>query len=200
MKTRNSDQPPRVGAHRRLPRRRHVAREAFPLPAIKFRTILLAIDLAAPSQIVMRYAKAFARHFGARLVLLHVVEPVASTADFGYGPVVCLRTDERAVKASQKHLQAIERRQPDSKCRFDTLVRSGVACDEIAKAANDLGADLILLATHGRAGVKHAMPDGTAEHVIRCATCPVLVVREKELVFIPQRVPARSHYENQTCN
>ncbi len=194
MKTRNNDKPSRAGAHRRA------TQAASLLPAIKFETILLAIDFSAPSQIVRRYAKAFARQFGARLVLLHVVEPVASTADFGYGPVVCLRTDPRSVKRSQEHLHAIERRQLDSECRFNTLVRSGVACDEIAKAAKELKADLIIIATHGHTGVKHAAPDSTAGRVIRCAACPVLVVHEKEPVFVPQRATPRSHYENQTCN
>lgn len=200
MKTRNNGKPSRAGDHTRWPREGRAAQAGSPLPAIKFRTILLAIDFSAPSQISTRYAKAFARQFGARLVLLHVVEPVASTADFGYGPVVCLRPDPRSVERSQKHLHAIERRQLDSGCRCDSLVRSGVPSEEIGKAAKELEVDLIIIATHNHTGVKHAVPDTTAERVVRCAACPVLVVHEKEPEYIPQPATPRSHYENQTCN
>src|ERR1051325_11400017 len=158
MKTRNNDKPSRA-THRRWPRGRRATQAASLLKGIKFQTILLAIDYSATSQIVMRYTKAFARHFDARLVLLHVVEPVASTQDFGYGPVVCLRADPRSVEQCQRHLQAIERRQLDSECRFDILVRSGIACDEIAKAAKELKADLIIIATQRPADANHAAPD-----------------------------------------
>jgi nucleotide-binding universal stress UspA family protein len=200
MKTRNHDKPSRASAQRRWPRGRRATQATTHPPAINFQTILLAIDFSAPTQIVMRYAKSFARQFGARLVVLHVVEPAASAADFGYGPAVCQRADPCSVERSQEHLHAIERRQLDSECRFNTLVRSGIACDEIAKAAKELKADLIIITTHGHPGVKHAPPDSTAERLIRCSACPVLVVPEKEPVFIPQRATARSHYENQTCN
>jgi nucleotide-binding universal stress UspA family protein len=165
-----------------------------------FQKILLPTDFSAPSLIAMRYAKALARQFGARLVLLHVVEPVTSSADFGYGPVVCLRPDLRSVNRGKKHLQAIERRLFDSECQCKTLVRSGIACDEIAKVAKELKVDLIIIGTRGQTGEKKPPRDSTAERLVRGATCPVLVVHEKEPAVIPQLATGRSHYENQTCN
>lgn len=197
MKTRNNGKP---WAHTRAPQGRRAAKAESPLPAFKLTKILLPTDFSAPSRIAMRCAKTLARRFGARLVLLHVVEPIASTSDFGYGPVVCLRPDLRSVKRSRKHLHAIERRQFDSECQCDTLVRSGVAYDEIAKVAKALKVDLIIIATHSHTSLKQGLRDSTAERVVRCATCPVLVVHEKEPAVIPQPDTARSHYENQVCN
>jgi nucleotide-binding universal stress UspA family protein len=170
------------------------------VPAIQIEKILLPTDFSAPSQVALRYAKAFAQLFGARLVLLHVVEPIASAGDFGYGPVVCLRPDPRSIQRSQKQLHALERRQLDSECQCDTLVRSGVVSDEIAKAAKELKADLIIIATRGQNSVKQALHDSTAERVARCAACPVLVVHENAPEYVPQPAIARSHYENQTRN
>src|SRR5687768_12876799 len=171
MKTRNNGKP---RAHTRPPRGHRVAKAESPLPAIKINKILLPTDLSGPSQLAMRYAKALARLFGARLVLLHVVEPVAATADFGYGPVICRRPDPGSVKRGQKHLHAIERRQFDSACQCETLVRSGVAFDEIAKVARELKVDLIIIATRDHTGARPAPVESTAERVVRCATCPVL--------------------------
>ena len=200
MKTRNNGKTLRAGARACRPRGHRAAKADYPLPAIKINKILLPTDFSGPSQLAMRYAKPLARLFGAQLVLLHVVEPVASTADFGYGPVICRRPDPSSVKRSQKHLHAIERRQFDSECQCEILVRSGVAFDEIAKVARELKVDLIIIATRDRTGAKHALADSTAERVIRCATCPVLVLHEKESAVFHGPATARSHYENQTCN
>ncbi|PYK62212.1 MAG: hypothetical protein DME21_06955 [Verrucomicrobia bacterium] len=146
----------------------------------------LKLKSILPSQKALRYAKSFARRFGARLVLLHVVESVPYTADFGYGPVVRTVPDPLLLKRSQTHLDAIARRQLDSECRCDTLVRSGVAFDEIAKVTKELDVDLIILATRDYTALDHAPLGSTVERVVRHAPCPVLMVRENEHEFIGQ--------------
>lgn len=60
----------------------------------------------------------------------------------------------------------------------------GVATHEIVEVAKELDVDLIIIATHGFTGWKHFAIGSTAERVARAAPCPVLVVREKEHVFI----------------
>jgi nucleotide-binding universal stress UspA family protein len=65
-----------------------------------------------------------------------------------------------------------------------SLVRFGSAFAEITEAARTLKADLIILATHGHTGLKHVVLGSTAERVVRHASCPVLVVREKEHEFV----------------
>ena len=66
----------------------------------------------------------------------------------------------------------------------ETLVRSGVAFDEIVKVARELKVDLIILSTHGHTGLKHGFLGSTAENVVRRAPCPVLVVREQAHEFV----------------
>jgi nucleotide-binding universal stress UspA family protein len=51
---------------------------------------------------------------------------------------------------------------------------------EIVEMARSLPADLIVISTHGRTGLKHVVLGSVAEHVVRRAPCPVLVVREEE--------------------
>ena len=177
--------PSKAGTHPRLALGHGTAKAAFP-PALKINKILLPTDFSAPSQKALRYAKSFARRFGARLVLLHVVESVPYTADFGYGPVVRTVPDPLLLKRSQARLDAIARRQLDSKCRCDTLVRSGVAFDEIAKVAKELDVDLIILATRDYTALDHTPLGSTVERVVRHAPCPVLMVRENEHEFIGQ--------------
>jgi nucleotide-binding universal stress UspA family protein len=59
-------------------------------------------------------------------------------------------------------------------------VRAGKPYEEIVTAAKRLEADLIIISTHGRTGLKHALLGSTTERVVRYAPCPVLVVRERE--------------------
>src|SRR5690606_14507803 len=63
-------------------------------------------------------------------------------------------------------------------CRVvETVVRAGLAFFEITEAAKALGADLIVVGTHGYTGLKRALLGSTAEKIVRHAPCPVLVAR-----------------------
>jgi nucleotide-binding universal stress UspA family protein len=57
-----------------------------------------------------------------------------------------------------------------------TEILPGHAVDEICAAAGERDVDLIVTSTHGRTGLKHALIGSVAEHVVRYAECPVLVV------------------------
>lgn len=59
------------------------------------------------------------------------------------------------------------------------VVGGGPAFDEICRLAQKIPADLIVMPTHGRTGLKHVFLGSTAERVVRHSPCPVLVVRER---------------------
>ena len=59
----------------------------------------------------------------------------------------------------------------------DTRTAFGATPTEICAAADELGADLIVIGTHGRGGLSHALLGSVAEKVVRKAPCPVLTVR-----------------------
>jgi nucleotide-binding universal stress UspA family protein len=60
-----------------------------------------------------------------------------------------------------------------------TLVEVGQAAERLIAAAKEKNADLIVMATHGRTGLSHALMGSVAEKVVRQAPCPVLTVRPK---------------------
>ena len=57
----------------------------------------------------------------------------------------------------------------------------GPAASEILRKAEAMGADLIVMGTHGRTGLSHLVMGSTAEKVMRRAKCPVLTVRPTEI-------------------
>jgi nucleotide-binding universal stress UspA family protein len=60
----------------------------------------------------------------------------------------------------------------------EPLVAMGTPHVEIVRLAEEQGADLIVIATHGRGFISHAILGSTAERVLRRSPCPVLVVRD----------------------
>ena len=142
------------------------------------KTILVPVDFSEPSLSALRCAAAFAEHFGAQLVLLHVVEPMA-TPDMEYLPMSI--SPEQFVKLATRKLQVLSKPQ-DSRPSLvaQALVRTGKPFREITEAARELKADLILIATHGYTGLERALLGSTAERVVRHAPCPVMTLRERE--------------------
>jgi len=79
----------------------------------------------------------------------------------------------------------------DGKSRIPTIahVRVGAIAEQIAALAGELGAELVVVGTHGRRGLRHLLLGSVAERTVRLAPCPVLVVRPKNTHFM-DNVPA----------
>ena len=141
-------------------------------------SILVPVDFSKESEKALAYAIPLARQFGARLTLLHAIEPIARPDFDGAFPLVL--QNEKARKFCEGVLkQIVEKLEIEPALLEKTLVRYGRPFHEISEAARTLKADLIVIATHGYTGLKHTFLGSTAERVVRHAPCPVLVVRRR---------------------
>ncbi len=156
--------------------------EAVSKAPLEIRSILVPIDFSESSNEAFQYAVAFARQFGAKLTLLHVIE-VVTAGDFA--DTFPLLLDDEAINTGCKERleDMVEELGVDSSLIEQILVREGRSFHEIGEAATEVRSDLIIISTHGYTGLKHVMLGGTAERVVRHAPCPVLVVREGEREF-----------------
>jgi universal stress protein A len=149
---------------------------------LKLNSILVPIDFSAESEKALAYAVPFARQFGAKLTLLHVVEPVV-TPDFAKSFPLAMENDKLMAEC-RRHLERIVKdSEIEPRLVEKTLVRYGRTFNEIADAARTLRVDLIIISTHGYTGLKHTLLGSTTERVVRHAPCPVLVVRPREHDF-----------------
>lgn len=137
-----------------------------------FRTLVVTTDFSANSAVAMQPALAIAERFGARLVLLHVLE--APSTDPSHPGKALLR--ELAAMAHEQ-LEEFGGREIGGRVPWTPEVASGPAAQTIIDAALRHEADLIVVATHGRTGVLHLLMGSVAERVVRTAACPVLTVR-----------------------
>lgn len=152
--------------------------------AIELKRILVPVDFSDPSEQAIRYAMRLAKHFGADITLLYVLEESAAVAPLPNMPVGSSYSEEEAAEAEKRLHCLAQIIAPGAPKRAPTQIRRGIAAQEIVDAAKTLESDLIVIATHGYTGWKHFCIGSTAESVVRTAPCPVLVVREKEHDFI----------------
>jgi len=153
------------------------------VPALlNIKSILVPIDFSDTSKKALRYAERLAAQFGAAITLVHVIEPIA-TPGFAFHPLMLENAEAKSAARNRLDQIAVEMKLPP-KMLERSLVRFGSAFAEITEAARTLKADLIILSTHGHTGLKHVVLGSTAERVVRHASCPVLVVREKEHEFV----------------
>ncbi|MFO7717364.1 MAG: universal stress protein, partial [Desulfohalobium sp.] len=80
-------------------------------------------------------------------------------------------------KRIQVHAKALRDHLDEAYEQVNVTVTFGDPGEEIAKHADELGVDLIVMPSHGRRGVKHLLLGSVAERVLRYAHCPVLVLR-----------------------
>jgi nucleotide-binding universal stress UspA family protein len=137
---------------------------------IFLKKILVTTDLSPFSLAALEYASSFGMLYTSKLYLLHVVEGKEGHhgKDAASG-----RSDEEARAALDEFI----RMNVPSHTRLNAVVRHGVPAEEIKRFAQEEGIDLIVMASHGRTGLRHMVMGGVAERVVRLCSAPVLTVK-----------------------
>ncbi len=143
----------------------------------RFKHILATTDLSPESFAAVQYAAHLAEGQGAKLTVLHV--PQTTTLMFtDFAPPVDLLSLDRTIEAAAREtLEHWVHRHVKGHTGVRVVIRSGVTHEVVCDAAAEVGASLIVMATHGRRGLGHVILGSVTERVLRDAPCPVLVVR-----------------------
>ena len=142
--------------------------------------IIVPVDFSDCSADGVRYGVAFAKSAGAKLSLVHVlqVQPFLPTEQFAaYNREPSPGVLERAAKMQ---MRKFVRKIDFDGVPYETSVEIGRPAYQICQVAEKTGADLIVTSTHGSTGLTHVLMGSTAEHVVRYAKCPVLVVPARD--------------------
>lgn len=145
---------------------------------LPFRTIICPTDFSEPSYEALARAEEVAVHFGAELCVAHVVPQMRGIPP---DPLYVFEGPEEYQRiqlegAEQQLREVIEQRVAEG-VKSRTIIKQGEAADEILRTAEEEGADLIVVATHGLTGWRHLVFGSVAEKLIRAAHCPVLTIR-----------------------
>lgn len=146
-----------------------------------YRHLLLAVDFEKQSDAVVQRAQRLRQVCGARLTLLHVIEHIPPTMEYmslGYSGEITLPETQDL----EQELLEVAKRQMDCLGEQvgvgadDRLIRIGSTAHVIDEAATELGADLIVIGSHGHSGLLQLF-GSTARAVLRHSGCDVLCVK-----------------------
>jgi nucleotide-binding universal stress UspA family protein len=151
---------------------------------MRFTKLLVPTDFSEASLAAVKYATSVGMCYSSTLYVLYVVEHVRQ----GH--------EEPAVRDAQRRLMELVARALSGEVNVVPVVRAGHAAEVITRFALDEGIDLVIMATHGRTGLRHILLGSVAERVVRCSTVPVMTVKPPKLrdVFLyPEDVEQELH-------
>ena len=163
--------------------------------------ILVPSNRGDPSKAAVSYGVAFARQFGAKLFLLHVLgakeldaaietERVLETLlpeQASLPSLKWLNLDDVAKNAAREDLGRLLSAEEERETQAEYLLRAaglGGPGDAIVACAKELGVQLIVMGKHRLGFVEHLFAGSVAEKVMRRAPCPVLIVQHPEHEFV----------------
>ena len=135
--------------------------------------ILVPVDFSPASMRAFDHAVAMARHFGASLIVLHVMDPMYASGTLHPMTILALKDGKR--QEIKRRLSGLaERRDFDG--AINVRVVEGSPDSAILEVAARTGCDLIVMGTKGRTGLRRVFRGSIAERVVRHAESPVVVV------------------------
>jgi nucleotide-binding universal stress UspA family protein len=138
----------------------------------RFIKILCPVDFEPNSLLALGYAAELTqeeRKAKATLDVLHVVP-------LPLGPEVAIPF-EKLEGGARTRLERLARHRIDPKLRYTAHIRTGDPASEVIRLAEQIGADLIVMSTHGRRGLSRFFLGSVAERVVREAHCAVLTIK-----------------------
>ena len=146
------------------------------------RSILVPTDFSECARHAVPVAADLARLLGARVVCLHVVEPIVQPIGFApvAEPMAAPELGERMEESAARDLPAFSKSEGFAGLEVEDLMAHGEPAAEIVRVSEESGTGLIVISSHGRTGLGRILFGSTAESVVRHARCPVLVVKPPE--------------------
>jgi nucleotide-binding universal stress UspA family protein len=146
---------------------------------VGFKRIIVPIDLSDCSRIALEYAVATAKAHSSKLTILHVyersfVEPYVKAANSEEEADEIMKEIERVNKTKyDEFLKTVDL----SGVEYEKLLKKGIPETDIVEIAMEQQANLIVMGTHGRSGIKHILIGSTAEEVVRAVHCDIIIVK-----------------------
>ena len=137
---------------------------------LPLRLVLHPTDFSPHSGAAARLAFALARDYGARVLVLHVLEPIV------VGGAEGIAIPDPGAYEAEMRARLAEVRPPGTKVLVEHRLLLGSVAKEILRVAQESQCGAIVLGTHGRTGLGRLLLGSVAEQVVRKAPCPVVTV------------------------
>jgi nucleotide-binding universal stress UspA family protein len=143
---------------------------------IPFRTILVPVDFSEHAARALDAAIELAKHFGAKLHLIHVY-PIHPIMVAPYEVAIPIDIEKTLREPANLKLREWAERAVKAGVAVETMAAGDTPAEAIVRHAQDIRADLIVMGTRGLTGLKHVLLGSVAERTLRTAPCPVLTLK-----------------------
>jgi nucleotide-binding universal stress UspA family protein len=140
-----------------------------------FKKILIPLDGSENSEAVIPFAAEIARQSGGELVFVTAVQQVGV-----WDATMSLQVLDRETQVATEYLEDRSKKAIEAGAKVTTKIARGDAAESVLAAADETGADLLAITTHGRSGITRWLFGSVATHIIEHAKVPVLVLRPRE--------------------
>ena len=143
-----------------------------------YKKILVPLDGSGRAEKILPHVEAMALKYGARVILLQVVEPIVmvSSADI-YIPVG--EPFAAKLEQAQAYLKGVQKRLQEKGIEADALVTTDTIVRAICEAAGSQQVDLIAMASHGRTGAGRVFYGSVSAGVLARVDRPLLIIRSQ---------------------
>jgi nucleotide-binding universal stress UspA family protein len=148
---------------------------------VYLKKILVTTDMSDYSLAAIEYASSFGLLYSSKIYLLYVADIPAALPTMQGIEIDAAISQQAAEDALKKELEQFVANRINPDIKLTPVVRTGVPAEEIKRFAGEEGIDLIVMATHGRTGLRHIVMGSVAEKVVRISNTPVLTVKPRPL-------------------
>jgi len=142
--------------------------------------VVIPIDFSKQSQASLPWARRMAAVINAEIHCIYTVEPPHIYSALDMVPAVPLPTTDELAESAASQLEAFAKEHLGGlEPAPVTSVLTGNPADQIVAYAKEVGAEMIIMSTHGYSGLEHVVLGSTTASVLRHAECPVLSIRSR---------------------
>ena len=147
-----------------------------------FENILVCLDGSSLAEQILPYATEEARHFGSKLVLLEVTAPPSAVVEpiTGFYHATSLKKVLRQADEAEAYLEQVTQSLKDKGLNVEYEAMQGDPGETIVRYAQENDIGLIALCTHGHSGLGRLVFGSVADHILKRAGLPILIIRPQE--------------------
>lgn len=143
---------------------------------IEIKKILFPCDLEESFSKILPYVKSVSEKFESSIYLLHVIKDLPLWGNYNVPYAIMNDLQNKALKASEKTIDKICEEQMKECQNLQKRITVGNPSDEILSTIESEKIDLVIMGTHGRKGLDHAIFGSVAEKVMKKSPVPVLII------------------------
>jgi len=143
---------------------------------VEIRTILVPVDFSEVAPILAKWAKGFAKQLNAKIILTYVLEDLSTYEGIFVDLKTLTELENTLYEGAKKSMEDFLKEHFSDFPDVEPVLEKGDVVETILRVAQEKGADLIVIGTHGRKGLDRILFGSVAEGVVKNSPIPVVTI------------------------